>query len=164
MGCKMTFKITAFSLILIFLLSFSSYAQPMGMKPWRKDFRCGRASELNLSPEQARGLNLLQQTYFRDLQLLRAQLITKRLEFRELLTNPAVRMESIRMKYIEVTETQSKMEEKAIEYLVRVRSLLSHEQLKFWCPEQEFPAFQRMMPGHSPTGPMGPKRTLPPEE
>lgn len=160
----MALKITAFFLIFIFLLPFSSNAQPMGMRPWRKDARCGKASELNLTSEQARGLNLLQQTYFRELQLLRAQLITRRLEFRELLTNPAVRMESIRMKYIEVTETQSKMEEKAMEYLVKVRSLLSYEQLKFWCPEQEFPFFQRMMPGQGPMGPMGPKKTLPPEE
>jgi hypothetical protein len=157
----MALKITTFLFILIFLLPSFSNAQPMGMRPWRKDARCGRASELNLSPEQTKGLNVLQQTYFRDMQLLRAQLITKRLEFRELLTNPAVRMESIRTKYIEVTETQSKMEEKVMEYLVKIRSLLSHEQLKFWCPEQEFPFFQRMMPGH---GPMSPKKTLPPEE
>jgi hypothetical protein len=160
----MKLKITVFFLIFIFLLPISSYAQSMGMRPWRKDVRCGRASELNLSSEQARGLNLLQQTYLRETQLLRAQLITKRLEFRELLTNPAIRMESIRMKYIEVVETQSKMEERAIEYLVKVRSLLTHEQLKFWCPEHEFPLFQRMMPGHSPMGPMSPKKTLPPEE
>jgi len=157
----MTLKLTAFFLILIFLLPLSSSAQPMGMRPWKKDVRCGKASELNLSPDQARGLTFLQQTYFREMQLLRAQLITRRLEFRELLTNPAVRMESIRMKYTEVTETQSKIEEKAIEFLVKVRSLLSHEQLKFWCPEQEFPVFQRMMPCH---GPMGPKKTFPPEE
>ena len=160
----MILKITAFSLVLIFLLPIASSPQPKGMRPWRKDARCGMASELNLSPEQTKGLNLLQQTYLREMQLLRAQLITRRLEFRELLTNPAVRTEAIRMKYIEVTETQSKIEEKAMEYLVKIRNLLSHEQLQFWCPEQEFPAFQRMMPGHSPTGPMGPKRTLPPEE
>jgi len=160
----MALKLTAFFLILIFLLPFSSDAQPMGMKPWRKDARCWKAAELNLSLEQTRGLNIIQETYFRDLQLLRAQLITKRFEFRELLTNPAVRMDSIRMKYIEVTETQSKMEEKAMEYLLKVRGLLSHEQLKLWCPEQEFPFFQRMMPGHGPMGPMSPKKMLPPEE
>jgi len=160
----MALKITAFSLILILLLPIISYPQPMGMKPWRKDARCWKAAELNLSLEQTRGLNIIQETYFRDLQLLRAQLITKRLEFRELLTNPAVRMDSIRMKYIEATETQSKMEEKAMEYLVKVRGLLSHEQLKLWCPEQEFPFFQRMMPGHGPMGPMSPKKMLPPEE
>jgi Spy/CpxP family protein refolding chaperone len=136
----------------------------MGMRPWRKEARCWGASEINLSSEQAKSLDLLQQTYLRETQLLRAQLVTKRLEFREFLTNPAIKMESIRAKYLEVAETQSKMEEKGIEYLVKVRSLLTHEQLKSWCPEQGFPLFQRMMPGHRPMGPMNPRRALPPEE
>lgn len=160
----MSFKITVFSLILIFLLPISSYSQSMEMKPWRKDARCWRASDLHLSPEQAKELNLLQQTYLQETQLLRAQLVTKRLEFRELLINPAIKTESIRTKYLEMVETQSKLEEKAIEYMVKIRGLLTHEQLKSWCPEQEFPLFQRMMRGHGPMGPMSPRRPLPPEE
>lgn len=161
----MKLKIIVLPLILIFLFPIFSHAQPMGMRPWRKDARCWRASELNLSSEQTKGLTLIQQTYFSETQLLRAQLVTKRLEFREFLTNPAIRMESIRTKYLDLVETQSKMEEKAIEYLVKVRSLLTHDQLKLWCPEQEFPLLQRMMPGHGPLmGPMNPKKPLPPEE
>jgi len=160
----MKLKIAVFSLVLIFLLPIFSHAQPMGMRPWRKDGRCGRASDLHLSPEQAKGLNLLQQTYLQETQLLRAQLVTKRLEFRELLINPAIKTESIRTKYIEMVETQSNLEEKAIEYMVKIRGLLTYEQLKSWCPEQEFPLFQRMRPGHGPMGPMSPRRTLPPEE
>lgn len=158
-------KIVVFPLILIFLFPIFSYGQPMGMRPWRKDVRCWRASELNLSPEQAKGLTLIQETYFKETQLLRAQLITRRVEFREFLTNPAIRMESIRAKYLDVVEAQSKIEEKAVEYLVKVRSLLTHEQLRVWCPEQEFPPPQRMMPGHGPSmGPRNPKKPFPPEE
>ncbi len=160
----MKFKLCVFILILIFLLPASSYSQSKGMKPWRKDVRCWRASELNLTSEQTKELNLLQQTYLQEVQLLRAQLITKRLELRELLTNPSVKTESVRTKYGEVVETQSKMEEKAIEYLLKVRGLLTHEQLKLWCPEDEFPLSQRMMPGHRPMRPMDPMRRLPPEE
>lgn len=157
----MKLKIAVFLLLATLLIPISTPAQPMGMRSWRRDARCVKASELNLSPEQARGIDLLQQTYLRETQLLRAQLIAKRLEFRELLIDPAIRIESIRMKYMEVVETQSKMEEKAIEYLMKVRNLLTHEQLKFWCPEQEFPVFQRMVPGHSL---MGPRKRLTPEE
>jgi hypothetical protein len=161
----MKLKIIIFPLILIFFFPIFSYAQSMGMRPGRKDARCWGASELNLSSEQAKGLTHIQQTYFRETQLLRAQLVTKRLEFREFLTNPAIRMESIRAKYLDVVETQSKMEEKAVEYLVKVRSLLTHEQLRLWCPEQEFPLLQRMMPGHGPLrGPMIPKKPFPREE
>jgi len=133
-----------------------SFSQPgMGMRKWRGEGPCWRASELNLSQEQRRGLDLVQQTYFREAQLIRAQLITKRLELRELLIHPTTKIESIRMKYSEIIELQSKQEEKAIEYLIKVKNLLTLEQLQNWCPEQEFPAFRQMMYG---TGPMGLRR------
>jgi len=134
----------------------------MGMRPWRKEARCWRAAELNLSFEQEKGLRLIQQTYLRETQLLRSQLFSKRLELREWLTNPAIRMESIRPKYMEMAEIQSRLEDRAIEYLIRVRGLLTQEQLRFWCPEQEFPLFHRMMQGMNPMGPMSPPP--PPQE
>lgn len=127
----------------------------MGMRPWRGGGPCYSASELNLPQEQRKALDLIQQTFFREAQLIRAQLFTKRLELREFLINPTIKLESIRLKYSEITELQSKQEEKAIEYLIKVRNLLTLEQIQNWCPEQEFPFSRQMMPG---TGPMGPKR------
>jgi len=132
-----------------------SHGPGMGMKKWRGEGQCWRASELNLSQEQRRGLDLLQQTYFREAQLIRLQLFTKRVELRELLVNPTIKLEPIRVKHLEIIELQSKQEEKAIEYLIKVRNLLSPDQLQNWCPEQEFPAFRKMTHG---MGPMGPKR------
>ena len=134
-----------------------SFSQPpgKGMKKWRGEGPCWRASELNLSQEQRKSLDLVQQTYFREAQLTRAQLFTKRIELRELLTNPTARTESIRVKSLEIIELQSKQEEKAIEYLIKVRNLLTPEQLQNWCPEKEFPFFRQMMHG---TDPMGPKK------
>ena len=142
---------------LFFLTASFSFSQPlgMGMKKWKGEGPCWRASELNLSQEQRKGLDLVQQTYFREAQLIRAQLFTKRLELRELLINPTIKIESIRLRHLEIIELQSKQEEKAIEYLIKVRNLLTLEQLQNWCPEQEFSAFRQMMHG---TGPMGPKR------
>lgn len=127
----------------------------MGMRPWRGGGPCYIASELNLPQEQRKALDLIQQTYFQEAQLIRAQLFTKRLELREFLINPTIKLESIRLKYSEITELQSKQEEKAIEYLIKVRNLLTLEQIQNWCPEQEFPFSRQGMPG---TGPMGPKR------
>ena len=145
------------SCFILILMTSPSFSQPpgMGMKKWRGEGPCWSASELNLSPEQKKGLSLIQQTYFREAQLIRAQLFTKRLELRELLIHPTIRIESIRAKYLEIIDLQSKQEEKAIEYLIKVRSLLTLEQLQSWCPEQEFPLFRQMMYG---TGPLGPKR------
>lgn len=164
--CKMP-KIKS-AIIIVFICSFfafliatqsfpqgSDMRHGPGMRPWKGEGPCWRALELNLSQEQRKGLGLIQQTYFQDAQLIRAQLFTKRLELRELLVNPAIKVDSIRTKYLEIIELQSKQEERVIEYLIQVRNLLTLEQLQRWCPEQEFPLFRQMMHG---TGPMGPKR------
>lgn len=127
----------------------------MGMRKWRGEGPCWRASELNLSQEQKKNLALIQETYFRETQLFRLQLLTKRIELRELLLNPTIKLGAIRSKYAEMIEIQSQQEERAIEYLIRVRNLLSPDQLKNWCPEEEFPAFRQMMYG---PGSMGPRR------
>ncbi len=158
-------KTTLLMLIFILLLvPICSNAQPIGMRPWKKEPFCGRASELNLSVEQDKTLQMLQQTYLQETQLLRAQLLTKRLEIRELLTHPENKTDLIRTKFIELGEIHSRMEEKGMEYLLKVRKLLTPEQLKFWCPEEEFPMWHRRMPGHSPMRPLNPKRNPPPEE
>jgi Spy/CpxP family protein refolding chaperone len=163
----MKLKIQILIFCFLFILAVSpSFPQPpgMGMKKWRGENLCWRASELNLSQEQRKGLDLIQEAYFREVQLLRFQLFTKRLELRELLTNPAARTESIRGKYSEIIELQSKQEEKAVEYLIKVRNLLTPEQLKGWCPEQEFPSFRHMMHGTDPMGPMHQRKAFPPPE
>jgi Spy/CpxP family protein refolding chaperone len=166
MKLKMKTFIFFFFFILTVFMAASSFSQPsgMGMRKWRGEGPCWRASDLDLSQEQRKGLDLIQLTFFREAQLLRAQLFAKRLELRELLTNPTIRMESIRAKNSEIIELQSKQEEKTLEYLIKVRNLLTPEQLKNWCPEQEFPSFRERMHGVGPMGSTPPKRTLPPKE
>ncbi len=154
----MKLKKLILTLFLFAFMTSSAFSQPgMGMRRWRGEGQCSKASELNPSQEQRKSLDLLQQTYFREAQLLRLEIFTKNLELRELLTNPSVRVETIRGKSLEITELQSKQEEKAVEYLIKVRNLLSPEQLKTWCPEQEFPYFRQMAPGRRPPGPNFPE-------
>ena len=151
---------------LVILNTSSSFSQTPGMKgdpgirmkPWKGEIRCWRASDLNLSPDQMRGLTLIQQAYFRDTFLLRTELFSKHVELRELLNNPTIKIEAIRSKHGEITELQLKLEEKAIEYLIKVKNLLTQEQQKNWCPEQEFSIFRRMMPGPGPIGPLPPNQ------
>lgn len=150
-----------FSLFFVFTASLS-FSQPigtrfgpgMGRKEWRGDRPCWRALDLNLSSDQLKRLELIQQDHLRETQLPRVELFSKRLELREFLTNPTIKIESIRSKYLEINELESKLEEKTIEYLIKVKNLLTQEQLKMWCPEQEFPPFRRMMHGPLPMGPM----------
>ena len=155
--------------IFVFLLISpipSSFSQPpgmgpypgMGMKPWRDEIKCWKASELNLSQEQMKGLEPLQQTFFREAQFLRFQLFSKRLELKELLTNPNTRIETIRSKSSEILEHQARFEEKSLDYLIKIRNLLTQEQLRSWCPELEFPSFRRMIQGPESIGPFPPRR------
>src|SRR4030065_2464973 len=116
--------------ILVFCFLFFPAVSPplpqppgMGMKKWRGENPCWRASELNLSQEQRKSFDLIQLAYFREAQILRLQLLTKNSELRELLTDPTTATESIRVKYLEIIELQSKQEEKAEEDLIKVRNL-----------------------------------------
>ena len=144
--------LTTFFLLFAFMTPLAFSQSGMGMRRWRGEGQCWRASELNLSREQRKSLDLLQQTYFREAQLLRLEIFTKNVELRELLTDPSAKVETIRGKTSEVAELQSKQEEKGFEYLIKVRNVLSPEQLKIWCPEQEYPYFRQMMPGRRPMG------------
>jgi len=146
--------------ILLISPILSSYAQPpaMGTKPWGAEAQCLKASELNLSQEQMKGLDALQQAFFREAQLLRIQLFSKRLELRELLTNPTTKIEAIRTKSAEILDSHAKVEERSIDYLIKVRGLLTHEQLKNWCPEFEIPTPRRMMQGPGSVGPFTPRK------
>jgi hypothetical protein len=164
---KMEFKllISLLSLSLLFSPSLS-FSQPpgmghppgMGMMHRRGEPPCFRASDLDLSPDQMKELELIQQSFFRDTQLLRAELFSKYFELKEYLTNPIIKIESIQAKNSEIILLRSKLEERTIHYLIKVRALLTQEQLKVWCPEQEFPTLRRMMRGPGLMGPMPPRR------
>ena len=159
-----------FLLILAIFTAFPiapSLSQPLGMgvglRPWRGEARCWKATELNLSQEQAKGIEGLQQTFFRETQLFRTQIFAKRLELRELLTNSTSKIEVIRAKFSEIQGHQVKLDEKSIDYLIKVRSLLTQEQLKNWCPELEFLSVRRMMLGLDSMAPLPPRRPSSPE-
>lgn len=141
-------KFKVYIALLVFSLFFlhdgpNSFSQHMG-RPWKKGTPCWKASELNLSLEQKKQLESIQQIFFRDTHRIRAELLSKRLEFRELLLNPNIKIEAVRSKYLEIDALQSKLDEKVVDYLIQVRALLTEEQIKNWCPEEEFFVFRPM--------------------
>jgi Spy/CpxP family protein refolding chaperone len=163
MKVKMRILIFCF---LVLLMTTPSFSQPpeIGMRKWGGESPCWRASDLDLSSEQRKSFELIQQAFFREAQLLRAQLFTRRLELRELFVSPTTKTELIRAKNSEIIELESKQEEKSVEYLIKVRNLLTPDQLQKWCPEQELPVFRHMMRGAGPMGPMYPRKIFPPPE
>jgi Spy/CpxP family protein refolding chaperone len=110
-----------------------------------------------------KGLDLIQEAYFKEIRLLRIQLFSKQLELRDILTNPILKNEAIRAKYREINELQLKLDEQTMEYLLKLRNLLTKEQLKIWCPEKEFSFLREMMQGPGLMHPMHPRKH-PPEE
>lgn len=148
-----------------------SFSQPpdkrhgpeMGRMHRRGELPCPRASDLNLSSDQMKELELIQQSFYREASPIRTELFSKYLELKDFLTDPIIKIESIRAKNAEIILLQSKLEERAIHYLIKVRTLLTQEQLRIWCPEQEFLHSRRMMPGPGPMGPMGPRKPYPKE-
>jgi len=170
MVAKMKIKLFIFVLSLSFLFSPSlSLSQPpgmrhgpgMGMMHHRGRPPCFRASDLNLAPDQMKELEIIQQSFYRETQPIRSELFSKYLELKEFLTNPIIKIESIQAKNEEIILLQSRLEEQGIHYLIKVRALLTQEQLKLWCPEQEFPHSRRMMHGPGPMGPMMPQKPYP---
>ena len=149
-------RVSFISLALSFSFVFSvvlASAQSPGMKPphemggrhWRGGGRCPGASELNPSPDQAKALDQLAQSYIQETKRLRMELLSKRLELREFLTDPSVKSVAIHAKTSEIVELQSKLEQTATDYLLKVRNVLTEDQLKNWCPEQDLFMSQRMM-------------------
>jgi hypothetical protein len=167
---KANIILLVFWILVVPPLSFSE-AQPtspktgpgMGMRQWRGENKCWKASDLNLSPDQVKGLDLINQAYLKETRPLRNELFSKRLELREFLTNPTIKGESIQLKNAEVLALESKIGEREIDYLIRVKSLLTQEQLKNWCPDQEFPFLRGMMQRPEFMGPVSPKK-MPPQE
>ncbi len=86
---------------------------------------CLRASDLNLSSDQMKELELIQQSFYRESHPIRTELFSKYLELKEFLTDPIIKIESIRAKNAEIILLQSKLEERAIHYLIKVRALLT---------------------------------------
>ena len=149
-------RVSHVALALCCLLVFSvvrASAQPPGMKPlpgmemrpWRGEGRCPGALELSPSPDQVKALDQLSHSYLQETRRLRMELLSKRIELREFLTDPTVKGEAIHAKTSEIVELQSKLEETATDYLLKIRNLLTQEQLKNWCPEQDLFMSQRMM-------------------
>ena len=164
---SLTFLFVSF--ILTLLMISPAFPQPpgmrhgpgMGMRPWKGEDRCPGAWELDLSSEQMKNLSSFQQTYDRETQLLRNELFSKRLELRESLTDPNARIESIRSKFLELNVLESKLEDKMIEYLIKVKGLLTQEQLNLWCPERDFPLFWKRIHGPAPMEPPIPRKIHP---
>jgi Spy/CpxP family protein refolding chaperone len=92
------------------------------------------ASRLNLTEEQAARLQELRESYLRDTLVRRNELVIKRFDLRDLLRNPKADPNTILAKQREVSELESKIQERAILYQIEMRKVLTPEQIQLLPP------------------------------
>lgn len=105
--------------------------------------------QLNLTAEQTARLQEMRESYLRDTLVWRNELLIKRFDLRDLLRNPQVDPNQALAKQREISELESKIQERAVLYQLEMRKVLTPEQIRILPPGFGFGGFrgQRMMPG-----------------
>ena len=148
-------------LILLFFAGFSQTAMAQG-PPERRGWedRGGRgmmgpmhtpmmdwASQLNLTPEQSAKLQDLREAFLRDTLTWRNELLIKRFDLRDLLRNPDSEPQTILNKQREISDLESKIQERGILLQIELRKVLTPEQIKLLPPHAGGMYGPFMMPG-----------------
>jgi Spy/CpxP family protein refolding chaperone len=88
------------------------------------------ASRLHLTEEQTAKLQELRESYLRDTLPWRNELVIKRFDLRDLLRNPQSDPNAILAKQREISQLESKIQERALLYHLEMRKVLTPEQIK----------------------------------
>ena len=105
------------------------------------------ASQLNLTPEQAAKLQDLREAFLRDTLTWRNELLIKRFDLRDLLRNPQSDSQAILNKQREISDLESKIQERGILLQIELRKVLTPEQIKLLPPHAGGMYGPSMMPG-----------------
>ncbi len=92
------------------------------------------ASRLNLTEEQTAKLQDLRDSYLRDTMEWRNELFIKRFDLRDLLNNPKADTNAVLGKQREISELESKIQERAILFQIELRKVLTPEQIQLLPP------------------------------
>jgi Spy/CpxP family protein refolding chaperone len=149
-------------LLLLFFLTISPQVGAAQGPPERKGWedRGGRgmmgpphtpmmdwASQLNLTPEQSAKLQDLREAFLRDTLTWRNELLIKRFDLRDLLRNPDSEPQVILSKQREISDLESKIQERGILLQIELRKVLTPEQIKLLPPHAGGMYGPPMMPG-----------------
>lgn len=110
---------------------------PTGQRgPGRGWGRCAGPEDLGLSAEQRRAVAKAEEASGDSIRTLRNQWTSKRLELQELLADSKAGEDAIRAKAKELTAVQADLQRALLEYQLRVRAVLTPDQLGRWCGGQ----------------------------
>jgi Spy/CpxP family protein refolding chaperone len=101
------------------------------------------AKELNLSPDQVANLQQLRESFFQDTLPWRNELVIKRFDLQDLLRQPQANPNQVLSKQREVSELESKIQERMVLYQLEMRKVLTPEQLNLLPPGIGYPGYGR---------------------
>jgi len=110
------------------------------------------ARQLNLTEEQTVKLQALRESFLRETLVWRDQLVIKRFDLRDLLRDPQSDPNQVLAKQREISDLESKIQERAVLHQLEMRKVLTPEQIKLlpsWFGTGGFRG-HRMMPGGGP--------------
>jgi Spy/CpxP family protein refolding chaperone len=107
------------------------------------------ARQLNLTDDQVVRIQAIRESYLRETLVWRDQLVIKRFDLRDLLRDPKSDPNQVLTKQREVSDLESKIQERAVLHQLEMRKVLTPEQIKFLPPWFGTGGFHghRMMPG-----------------
>lgn len=88
--------------------------------------------DLRLTAEQVEKLESIQGSYLNDITPLRNDFLNKRYELRRLFLDPTSKADDIRAKQEEALALETQIQEKVIDYQLKVREILTPEQFNLW--------------------------------
>jgi Spy/CpxP family protein refolding chaperone len=129
-------------LLAVMLFSFTyAYAQGPGAGPGHSGMHpqesWGPSKVSNLTPEQKAQFRELRRKFRMENAQLIGSLVTKRLEFQSLWTDPKADSKAILDKEKELRDLQNQMRDKVIQYKLEARKFLTPEQIANWKPHSE---------------------------
>ncbi len=92
------------------------------------------AGRLHLTDDQVVRLQEIRESYLRDTLIWRNELVVKRFDLRDMFRNPQADPSQILAKQREISELESKTQERAVLYQLEMRKILTPEQIKLLPP------------------------------
>ena len=108
--------------------------------------------QLNLTEEQVVKLQAIRESYLRDTLVWRNELVVKRFDLRDLLNDPRSDPNHVLAKQREISDLESRIQERTVLSHLEMRKVLTPEQIKLLPPWFGGGGFRghRMMPGGGP--------------
>jgi Spy/CpxP family protein refolding chaperone len=104
--------------------------------------------DLRLTAEQMEELKSIEGSYLNDITPLRNELLNKRYELRRLFLDPTSKADDIRAKQGEAFVLETQIQEKVIDYQLKVREVLTPDQFKVWISRYKMGAGPMRGHGH----------------